>query len=299
MNQRFNFDEEIRCDYKVSSNRKKLWACELDMLDILDKICNELNIQYFLIFGSALGAVRHDGFIPWDDDIDIGMIREDFEIFRKEGCRLLPEYIGNQYGVSKHGVDTVLRLRDSRTTGITYLELKRPGNKGAFIELYPFDHVKNVYLRDIQVFFTDKCVRLMRKIEAKMEINDNNKLICLKMIWKLYETVCKLQNRFSCKYVDTIALPGYTTKREDLFEEKYVSKTIIHKFENTKVRLPMGNDICLTQQYGNYMKFPPVEERGTFHENIVFYDPNVSYKEYLNSDIPKRYFEGDNDLNLL
>ena len=73
--------DEVIDGYKVSANRKKLWVTELDLLSFLEEVCIRENINYYLLFGSAIGAVRHKGFIPWDDDIDLGMLREDFEKF--------------------------------------------------------------------------------------------------------------------------------------------------------------------------------------------------------------------------
>ena len=64
-------------------------------------------------------------------------------------------------------------------------------------------------------------------------------------------------------------------------------------FEYTEARIPKGYDRCLTMRYGNYMEFPPLEQRGMHHQNVVFYDPDKSYVEYENSDIIKRFFEGD------
>ena len=64
-------------------------------------------------------------------------------------------------------------------------------------------------------------------------------------------------------------------------------------FEYTKTRIPVGYDNCLSTRYGNYMELPPIEQRGTHHNDIVFYDPDVSYLEYENTDIVIEYFKGD------
>ena len=69
---------EIICDFYVDENRKKLWLVSLDLLSELDRVCRKYELRYFLFFGSLLGAIRHKGFIPWDDDIDIAMPRNDF-----------------------------------------------------------------------------------------------------------------------------------------------------------------------------------------------------------------------------
>ena len=74
-------EEEVRSDFFVDRNRKMLWKVELDILQEIIRICNKYDISYFFHSGSALGAVRHHGFIPWDDDLDIGMLRGDFERF--------------------------------------------------------------------------------------------------------------------------------------------------------------------------------------------------------------------------
>ena len=77
-------------DNNILSEMKDI---ELDLLKIFIRICEEHNLQYFLLGGSCLGAVRHGGFIPWDDDIDVGMPREDYELFREIALKELPKYV--------------------------------------------------------------------------------------------------------------------------------------------------------------------------------------------------------------
>lgn len=309
MKNQYDTEPEIICGYKVSSMRKKLWVSELNMLSILEDACSKNNLNYFLVFGSAIGAVRHNGFIPWDDDIDIGMLREDFDKFLGISKNYFPEYIDVQYGINEHGVDPLLRIRDSRTTGIINTELGLDGNKGAFIEIYPFDYVNENVTRKIQIFLSKKLLLAM-KYRANGEISNalKDKLIITilkpfttRTLWNMYRCICMAQNynKKKCKYVDTISLPTYAMTGHHLFMKKDVEKTMLHDFEYTKVRIPAGYDNCLSTRYGDYMKLPPIEERGMHHSNIVFYDPEKPYTAYENSDILQKYFNGDNSFELL
>lgn len=75
------FNEKTECGYTVKHDMKELWAVELDLLNELLKCCKKQNIRVFAAFGTLIGAVRHNGFIPWDDDIDVWMLREDYNRF--------------------------------------------------------------------------------------------------------------------------------------------------------------------------------------------------------------------------
>ena len=82
-NSNSKYKDEYRWDFLVDGKRKRIWETELDMLRLLDKLCKENNLKYFAEFGTLLGAVRHKGFIPWDDDIDVVMMRDDYKNYWK------------------------------------------------------------------------------------------------------------------------------------------------------------------------------------------------------------------------
>ena len=75
--------EEIKCGFRITTERKKLFAVMLDLLYTFDNVCKKHDLKYFFVYGSLIGAVRHNGFIPWDDDLDVAMPREDYEKFIK------------------------------------------------------------------------------------------------------------------------------------------------------------------------------------------------------------------------
>lgn len=300
-----NLSEEIICGYTVSENRKKLWVIEIDMLNWLEATCKRHGLNYFLLFGSALGVVRHKGFIPWDDDIDIGMLREDFEELLRVAKNEIPDDLEIQYGISNGRVDKLLRIRNKNTTGIIRTDRNIPGNKGVFIEIYPFDYVPSInWCRKVQLKLSGVLLKLMyRKIGM---VHDNKARIVrfipisVNMYWKLYQAVCRAQNHLSHVYVDTIGIPSkYTMKGEHLFRYCDVKESVYGDFEYIKARIPVGYDHVLSTRYGDYMTLPPENQRGIHHDNIVFYDPTKPYTNYDNESIVDEYFRGDVSKGLL
>ena len=112
------YKEEIRCGWKVDEKTKKVWAVQLEMLDEVERICKKYGLKYFADSGTLIGAVRHQAYIPWDDDIDLVMLREDYETFLKVAPGELKEYLVLQTPYrEKNYLRAHAQLRNSRTTG--------------------------------------------------------------------------------------------------------------------------------------------------------------------------------------
>ena len=104
------------------------------------QICDRLQMEYFMLCGSALGAIKYGGFIPWDDDIDVGLYREDYERFCKEAPMLLPKKFFLQNYASDPDFPAIYsKLRDSSTTSIEKSVAKLPINHGISIDIFPLD----------------------------------------------------------------------------------------------------------------------------------------------------------------
>ncbi|SKB66415.1 lipopolysaccharide cholinephosphotransferase [Lachnospiraceae bacterium] len=137
-------EPEERNGFLVTKKRKQVWAVELDLLAEMDRICKKYDLKYASFAGTQLGAVRHGGFIPWDDDIDIAMLREDYEKF----CEVAPKELSGPYFLQTEYTDRgslrrIAQLRRSDTTGILSSEYNENVvfNQGIFIDIYPFDAV--------------------------------------------------------------------------------------------------------------------------------------------------------------
>lgn len=301
-----SYMDDYRAEFLVTEGRKLLWEKELLILDFIENICNNNRIDYFLIGGAAIGAVRHNGFIPWDDDMDIGMLRKDFdrfiEIFKKQDSKYVL-----QYGINRDDEkSTFLRIRDPEGTAVIKNQIHdKSKTHGIFIEIYPFDEVP-----------TNRIIREFNRsisslLKAELDFRIDHKYLPFKAkvshlflyflpdetLWRVWQSLCKKYNGRNMEFVDTPSLPAYAKMGIHLYKRSDVSSTVHVPFEDRLVRIAKGNHECLTIHFGDYMKLPPIEERNARHYDIVYYDPYTPCKEYVNSDIPDRYFTGEFELS--
>ena len=291
-------EEEIRCDFKVDKSRKLLWKIELDMMERFVEVCKKYNLQYFLLGGSAIGAVRHQGFIPWDDDIDIGMKRKDFDIFMKKCIDEFKEPYFVQYVEGNQHFDGILRIRNSDTTGILYCDWDKQCNSGIFIEIYPLDNVPDSkllrWVQNTKVrFYYGAIIRRIYQFEdsfLKHAIYRLCKRISLENLLKRYEKACRKYEHAKTKCCNTVTTPEAARKEHNLIRNEDIQEMVEVPYEYMMLSVPNGNERVLTQHYGDYMTLPQIEERGNYHNETVYYDPYKSYKDLVGSKEVKEYF---------
>ena len=296
-----NLDEEIRDGFIVDKARKKLWAIELELLENFKQICERYGLDWFLIGGSAIGAVRHKGFIPWDDDIDIGMKREDFEKLMKVDQIEWKDSVAVQYGLTDGGKQFhfFCRIRDKNSTGIIKEEVGNGGVQGIFIEIYPFDFVPDsAAQRKYQWKKSMLLIELIRQRVYGAEVGKKAallspfaKIFSVQKLYQMWYKTCTKYNDRQRKLMDTVSIPGYSESEVDLYFTKDIEKTVEVPYEDTTARIPVGNDRCLRKTYGDYMKLPPVEQRAQHHDAVVFYDPFVPYTQYENDKKVEAFFQ--------
>lgn len=292
-----NLNEEILCGFKVSSARKKVWQKELEMVKLFKNICEENNLKYFASGGTLIGAVRHNGFIPWDDDIDLMMPRNDYEKFLKIAQLALPADFFLQYNeTEKNYPNGHAQIRNNGTTCLNncgYTDLKKGKNCGIFIDIFPYDEVpddekqRKKYASKIR-FLKKMCFfRIYRKDFYGL------KGVIKSIISTIYFAFCSLEktiakfNSLSARLdekTNTVALisfmPGY---EKNVWNKELFDKTVLHKFEDIEIAIPEKYDEVLRHEFGDYMQFPEDKSAGSMHGTCCF-NTERSYKEFINYD---------------
>ena len=263
----YGFDENNRFYNGRLGSLRKL---ELDIVKEIDKICKENDIKYFLVGGSLLGAVRHQGFIPWDDDLDVGMLREDFEKFRKICPEVLPEkYSYQSYRTERqsHYIFDKIRLRN--TLFSTAFSNRFQIENGIFVDILVYDKtsrnplIQKLHIRLIQIMkllINIRWVNIPRKrvhYRASKILLPFMRLFPLSVYHFVYERLIKIFNHSkSDYYLDSVGmnlLRGAFPKECIVGEPQYVP------FEDTELPIPPGWDAYLKHWYGeNYMDIPTI-----------------------------------------
>lgn len=263
-------------------NLGELQKINLEMLLETKRICEKNNIKYFLIGGSLIGAVRHKGFIPWDDDLDIGMLREDYEKF----LSVCKNELSNDYFLQNKDTDSnfgfcFTKMLKNNTLLIEKATVTSMCKKGIFIDIVPFDNVPNNFLLKIlQALRIDVLKRLIL-LKTNYDISMGRRGI-KRIIFVFFKWLCKFWSKeFLFKKIFTY-IKKYNTKESKevvyisgaydylkvCFNKKWVEETIYLDFENEKISCPKGYHNYLKKVYGDYMKFPSKNKRGNKH-NII------------------------------
>ena len=258
----------------------------LEILKEVAAICEEQNLRYYLIYGTLIGAIRHKGFIPWDDDLDIMMPREDYikildyfaahkeehkhlEVFNPDTCKDYPYMItrisDNRYRIETDnekdcGMGVFIDIYPYDGLGRTWEEAVKFGMKGDRISSCCFLATREHYKWDQLNTFVKNVLRMplfyVSKLMGKKYFQ--NKLSALAGL-KLYD---------ECEYIGCVVwLSG---GERDMFKREWFDEYIEVPFEDASFRVPKEYDLVLKQTYGDYMKLPPVEERIGHHYYSVY-----------------------------
>lgn len=254
----------------------------LEILKKIDNVCNKLNLEYYLAYGTLIGAIRHKGFIPWDDDIDIMMPRHDYNIlidyFASHKDELMPFEIINP-SVNKKCPYTISRISDSRYQ----LNVDNEDNYGIglFVDIYPLDGAGNsvseyTKLKNKSSRYASLCFLSTRQKVKRENTNSNFKMIIkypafvlAKILGKDYfmNHLYKLASTYnydSSKYIGCI-IWGSDDGVRGIFPKSWFDDSIEVEFEGLNFKAPKDYDKILRRLYGDYMKLPPENKRIAHH----------------------------------
>lgn len=281
---------------KMTDNQFK--KAELEILKIIDDICCANDITYFLAFGTLLGAIRHNGFIPWDDDVDVWMPRQDYLKFIRyciDNEKNIEPYKIAHYSNNNNYCMAMARLYDQRTV-VDEKHVRNYG-LGVFVDVYPLDGCGNTQKESEKIFLKNRNRRFMVGIGAPQvfEVSGSNlfktvlkhciytyaNFIGISKILRKMDKEAQKYDYNSSKYVATTVWAIYRGRKNkigwigrtnavDIFERKWFEKIKRVKFEDIEVNIPWDYDLILKNRYGNYMELPPEDEQHGHHEFTAY-----------------------------
>lgn len=283
------YDEEMRCGYRVTSKTKRVWAVQLEMLDEVERICKKYNIKYFADSGTLIGAIRHKGYIPWDDDIDLVMLREDYDRFVRAASGEIrePLFLQTVY-TEENYLKGHIQIRNSNTTGFNAEDKKAGYNCGIFIDIFPIDGVPEPGWRQklwrFQVrtlwsvlytwyrfgYYPNATIigRILHGVGAVLRIP-------IPKAFKQYEKLCSRYSGKKTGYVcDTVFIADW---EKNLWKREWFEDSVLMPFENRMIPAPWGYDGRLRAEYGDYLK--PVQAPPC-HGDLTL-DPDIPYTEFF------------------
>ena len=267
--------------------RKVVRKVQLDILIKLDEVCKKNNLRYYLAFGTCLGALRHKGFIPWDDDIDVLMPYAD----AKRLINLQNEF-GKKYFVQSKETDLeynsiAMRIRDEDTTCIEKNEVDLKTHKGIYVDIYPYyECSSNRVIRLLDILRSNLLKVLVSNTPP---VNHGGFLAWIsKVILHLYSgnyrkrKIKEIEDRLaSVKGNEILDYYG-----EDIglftaisYPKEWFAKPKRLEFEGKYFDGATEPEKYMKKRYGDYMKLPPVEDQ-VVHHNYVVLDPYKSYTQY-------------------
>ena len=279
-----NLESEVRDGYLVSAEMKKVWAVQMELLKKLLNVCDKYGLRIFADGGTLLGTVRHNGYIPWDDDIDMVMLRPDYDklvsVATKEFDHPYFFQCGYTEKVYPRGHS---QLRMDGTAAIQLSTAFLHAHQGVFIDIFPYDAVpddedqmnsqieeRNKLFNKIShssVFYWLHPIRSVRLFLKKSNFSK---------LYKKYEDLFRKYKIEDCKNVSCFSF--HVDPEKFLRDKHWYDETIYMPFEDVMMPVPSGYHEILTKQYGDYMT--PVQAP-SYHGGFWKLDADKGFEDYL------------------
>ena len=263
----------------------------LELLCELIRVCEENHLTYWACGGTCIGALRHDGFIPWDDDLDVFMPRDDYEKLWQIRDKFNSEqYVLCRTTKNKNYHHRVQQLVDIKTTFINQRSVDEDIEHGVYIDILPMDacapkglpRVKQVVNALIFSVYNVQCLPEFHGGKAfRFAVSTALKLVPSSGLrYKIWKRSEKKMTRWNWSSADKVVELAASVKvLMNPYPKEWFSDIKKHKFEDIEINLPVGVEDYLTQVFGDYMSLPPEKDRYPRH-NTVLIDLKNSYKKY-------------------
>lgn len=267
---------------------KTLQSALLESFKEMDSVFRQHNLRYFLVSGTMLGAVRHKGFIPWDDDIDIAMPRKDYELLLKNHKEWLPAHLEFICGEEDSNYPLPYgKIQDARTTVIEKTYRDYVG--GIFVDIFPLDGVPNPgtfahWMHFARFRFWRKIIYFVYRDPFKhgKSLNSIVPLLCQKLIGKERAQRKIRQVLMESDYEKSAYVSEHYCRNIFTIKKEVFGTPTLYDYEDTSLYGVEQADKYLTIEYGNYMQLPPENKRQ--QHNFHFLNLNMPYREYANTD---------------
>ena len=262
---------------------KEIHDAELYVLKEVDAICRELGLKYWVMFGTLIGAVREHGFIPWDDDLDIVMKRDDYDklvqyfmLTGKGGAKDL--HLDHSLTIKTY-TPYIARISEKKN----HIEFNNQKyTSGIFIDVYPMDGLegpqwhnslrKNILKKLVRPKYSYRKVKAQKNhvsIYGRILASIRNYLSRIPLMIRMrYIVTDMLARKYKFDESDYVGIPGWELRF--CWERKFFDETVYFKFEDFEVPAPIGYDEILRERYGDYMQLPPENERQPHHGYIAY-----------------------------
>lgn len=259
---------------------ERVHKVEKEILIKFISICEQYNLKYFVAFGTLLGAVRHNGFIPWDDDVDVAMPRKDYEVF----LEVAQKECGSEYFLQTVDTDEnyhlfFAKLRMNDTIFVENSLQQSEGITGFYIDIFPYDTLPDddklmkKQIKEAEIL--GMLISIKRVKEPQIGQYHKAKELLLKIIWKLLHYGMKLchlkdetlQKKCECVFKrydnrEPTRMTCFFPEAEKwIVKNDEIKELLTMPFEDICVSVPKGYDEILKRSYGEYMELPPKEKR--------------------------------------
>ena len=267
-------DEGVR--YQEVTDVNEIQQMELGIMEYIHEVCQKIGAKYFLAYGSLIGAVRHKGFIPWDDDMDICMLREDYEKLQDYLIANPDErYEVMSYKNNLNYVYPFMKVQDNHT----YLleeDVRIDSNMGIYVDIFPVDGYED------DADFKNKMTKLIKKRQlscytfkgitnTKSLLNSLIRYISVVIFYftntnKYVEQIDELAKSRAVADYEQVDYLIYKDMNKPVWKREWLEQVIVGTFEGKEFMIPKHYHEILTSDYGDYMQLPPLEQRVSHHD---------------------------------